>query len=48
MKFDETLNTIGSFGKYQKIQFMVASLPAALIALHQLGSVFLAAIPDFK
>mgnify|MGYP001801198547 FL=1 len=48
MRFDDVLDQIGGFGKYQKIQFILAALPAAVIALHQLASVFLAATPDYK
>ena len=47
MRFDDVLDHIGGFGKYQKIQFVLAALPAAVIALHQLASVFLAATPEF-
>ena len=48
MRFDDVLDQIGGFGKYQKIQFILAALPAAVIALHQLASVFLAATPEYK
>ena len=48
MRFDDVLDEIGGFGKYQKIQFILAALPAAVIALHQLASVFLAATPEYK
>lgn len=48
MKFDQVLEAIGGFGKYQKIQFFLAAIPAAVIALHQLASVFLAATPEYR
>ena len=48
MRFDVVLDEIGGFGEYQKIQFILAALPATVIALHQLASVFLAATPDYK
>ncbi|KAF6035048.1 Orct [Bugula neritina] len=48
MKFDEALDGIGGFGKYQKIQFFLACVPAVVIALHQLASVFIAATPEYR
>ena len=48
MRFDDVLDEIGGFGKYQKIQIILAALPTAVIALHQLAFVFLAATPDYK
>ena len=43
MKFGEALELVGGFGKYQKIQFILVCIPAVVIALHQLASVFLTA-----
>ena len=48
MNFDHVLDTIGGFGKYQKIQYLLAALPAIVHGLHNVASVFLAATPDFR
>ena len=46
MEFDEVLQHIGDFGKYQKIVYFTACLTSLSGAINNLGIVFLAGTPD--
>uniref|UniRef100_A0A1I7YS92 MFS domain-containing protein n=1 Tax=Steinernema glaseri TaxID=37863 RepID=A0A1I7YS92_9BILA len=43
MKFDELLNHLGDFGRYQKLQFLLVCLPTIFTAMHALTWTFSAA-----
>ncbi|KAK6187137.1 hypothetical protein SNE40_005225 [Patella caerulea] len=47
MKFDDVLETIGPFGKYQKIRCFLLCLFASVSAWHALNMVFIGAEPEF-
>ena len=46
MNFDELLDQLGSFGRYQKLQFMLLTSVAIPVSCMMIGIVFLAATPD--
>ncbi|KAG7245167.1 hypothetical protein INR49_023733 [Caranx melampygus] len=45
MNFDQILNAIGGFGKYQKILYIWICLPQVLLAFHMMVSIFTGATP---
>lgn len=45
MNFDEILNDIGGFGKFQKILYVWICAPQIFLAFHMLVSVFTGAVP---
>ncbi|KAM6954384.1 organic cation transporter protein [Aplochiton taeniatus] len=45
MNFDDVLNCIGGFGKFQKILYVWICLPQILLAFHMLVSIFTGAVP---
>ncbi|KAK6187134.1 hypothetical protein SNE40_005223 [Patella caerulea] len=47
MKFDDVLETIGPFGKYQKIRCFLLCLFSSVSAWHALNMVFIGAQPEF-
>ena len=46
MNFDELLDHLGSFGRYQKLQFILLTSVAIPVCCMIIGTVFLAATPD--
>ncbi|XP_021380019.1 organic cation transporter protein-like isoform X2 [Mizuhopecten yessoensis] len=48
MKFDDILKTIGEFGKYQKILYLLLCLVSVSAALHMVISVFLMGTPTHR
>ncbi|XP_062407014.1 organic cation transporter protein [Sardina pilchardus] len=45
MKFDDVLNQIGGFGRFQKTLYIWICLPQILLAFHMLVSIFTSAVP---
>ena len=45
MEYDDVLTLLGRFGRYQKWQFCLLSLPQIAMSFHMLGYVFWAAVP---
>ncbi|XP_006626299.2 organic cation transporter protein [Lepisosteus oculatus] len=48
MNFDDVLNHIGGFGKFQKILYVWICLPQILLGFHMLVSIFTGAIPPHR
>ncbi|XP_013378740.1 organic cation transporter protein [Lingula anatina] len=48
MKFEEIIPHLGEFGKYQKSQLFLLSLPAWVSGMHALAMTFIAATQDFR
>ncbi|KAK6187135.1 hypothetical protein SNE40_005224 [Patella caerulea] len=47
MKFDDVLETIGPFGKYQKIRCLLLCMFSLVSAWHAFNMVFVGAVPEF-
>lgn len=45
MKFDDVLNQIGGFGRFQKTLYIWICLPQILLAFHMFVSIFTGAVP---
>ncbi|XP_013396582.1 organic cation transporter protein-like [Lingula anatina] len=48
MKFEEIIPHLGEFGKYQKTQLFLLSLPVWVTGMHALAMTFIAASQDFR
>ncbi|XP_017492014.1 PREDICTED: organic cation transporter protein-like [Rhagoletis zephyria] len=48
MGYDDVINYLGDFGKYQKQIYFLLCLPAISCAFHKLAGVFLLARPEFR
>jgi OCT family organic cation transporter-like MFS transporter 4/5 len=48
MDFDEVLEEIGEFGKYQIINYFLICLPVVFSAANSLTYVFTAGIPNYR
>ncbi|XP_011211490.2 organic cation transporter protein [Bactrocera dorsalis] len=48
MSYDDVINYLGDFGKYQKQIYFLLCLPAISCAFHKLAGVFLLARPEFR
>ncbi|KAJ6645244.1 Solute carrier family 22 member 8, partial [Pseudolycoriella hygida] len=46
--FDEVLDEIGEFGKYQQTNFLLLSLPVIFAAANSLSYVFTAGVPNYR
>ncbi|XP_077861901.1 solute carrier family 22 member 6-B-like, partial [Saccoglossus kowalevskii] len=46
MKFDEILKTLGDFGKYQQLQYLLVCLASACSAWHTYANSFVSASSD--
>lgn len=48
MDFDEVLDEIGEFGKYQLTNYLLLCLPVLFAAANSLSYVFTAGIPNYR
>ncbi|CAG9824175.1 unnamed protein product [Phaedon cochleariae] len=48
MGYDDVIEKLGDFGRYQKKIYFLLCLPAIICAFHKLGNVFLIAEPNYR
>ncbi|XP_050086267.1 organic cation transporter protein-like [Anopheles aquasalis] len=48
MAYDDILQHLGGFGRYQRRIYVLLCLPAICCAFHKLAGVFLLAVPDYR
>lgn len=46
--FEDVLKYVGGFGKFQKLQAVLLSLPIAIVAMHALTLTYVAATPKYR